>query len=239
MQRGARAPAPGPHCPTRPTRAAAHPPAHAPVPAPTPGALIAAATDLSFNPRGYAAVLCNDLLTSLYLIMVKNTPGTNGLRWAGWGLCGDGVGRAGQSWADVRVGATGATIGTCTPHRLCPPPAHPPTPPRPRPHVQHHRHAVLQLGAQPAHAAGGHGGQGGALPHDLLPAAVGHQLPDGALPGLGGARGACAGVGWCSPAAVNTHAGRLLTRLLACQPCQPASPASPPLPLSTPPCSSA
>jgi len=44
------------------------------------GALIAAATDLSFNPRGYAAVLCNDLLTSLYLIMVKNTPGTNGLR---------------------------------------------------------------------------------------------------------------------------------------------------------------
>ena len=44
------------------------------------GALIAAATDLSFNPRGYAAVLANDVLTSLYLIMVKNTPGTNGLR---------------------------------------------------------------------------------------------------------------------------------------------------------------
>ncbi|EFN52887.1 hypothetical protein CHLNCDRAFT_26480, partial [Chlorella variabilis] len=47
------------------------------------GALIAAATDLSFNPRGYAAVLCNDLLTSLYLIMVKNTPGTNGLSTTG------------------------------------------------------------------------------------------------------------------------------------------------------------
>lgn len=43
---------------------------------------MAAATDLSFNPRGYAAVLCNDLLTSLYLIMVKNTPASNGLRCA-------------------------------------------------------------------------------------------------------------------------------------------------------------
>ena len=47
------------------------------------GALMAAATDLSFNPRGYAAVLCNDLLTSLYLIMVKNTPVSNVLRWVG------------------------------------------------------------------------------------------------------------------------------------------------------------
>lgn len=37
------------------------------------GALIAAATDLTYNPRGYAAVLLNDLLTALYLIMVKNT----------------------------------------------------------------------------------------------------------------------------------------------------------------------
>jgi solute carrier family 35 protein len=37
------------------------------------GALIAAATDLTYNPRGYAAVLCNDVLTALYLIMVKNT----------------------------------------------------------------------------------------------------------------------------------------------------------------------
>lgn len=47
------------------------------------GALIAAATDLTFNPSGYAAVLCNDLLTSLYLIMVKNTPATNGLSTTG------------------------------------------------------------------------------------------------------------------------------------------------------------
>lgn len=47
--------------------------------------MMAAATDLSFNPRGYAAVLCNDLLTSLYLIMVKNTPATNGLRWGASG----------------------------------------------------------------------------------------------------------------------------------------------------------
>lgn len=37
------------------------------------GALMAAATDLSYNPRGYAAVLCNDVLTAMYLIMVKNT----------------------------------------------------------------------------------------------------------------------------------------------------------------------
>lgn len=47
------------------------------------GALMAAATDLSFNPRGYAAVLCNDLLTSLYLIMVKNTSASNGLSTTG------------------------------------------------------------------------------------------------------------------------------------------------------------
>lgn len=43
------------------------------------GALIAAATDLTFNPIGYVAVLCNDALTSLYLIMVKNTPVTSGV----------------------------------------------------------------------------------------------------------------------------------------------------------------
>ncbi len=43
------------------------------------GALIAALTDLSFSPYGYAAVLCNDLLTSLYLIMVKNAPATRNL----------------------------------------------------------------------------------------------------------------------------------------------------------------
>jgi hypothetical protein len=47
------------------------------------GALIAAATDLSFNPAGYGAVLLNDVLTSLYLIMVKNTPATNGLTTTG------------------------------------------------------------------------------------------------------------------------------------------------------------
>ena len=59
------------------------------------GALIAAATDLSFNPRGYAAVLANDLLTSLYLIMVKNTPASNGLRYAGDGEVGRGRAGAG------------------------------------------------------------------------------------------------------------------------------------------------
>ena len=43
------------------------------------GALIAAATDLTYSPYGYGAVLCNDILTSLYLIMVKNAPATKGL----------------------------------------------------------------------------------------------------------------------------------------------------------------
>jgi len=47
------------------------------------GALIAAATDLTFSPKGYAAVLCNDALTSLYLIMVKNTPQSSGLSTTG------------------------------------------------------------------------------------------------------------------------------------------------------------
>lgn len=47
------------------------------------GALVAALTDLTFNLMGYAAVLCNDVLTSLYLIMVKNTPATNGLSTTG------------------------------------------------------------------------------------------------------------------------------------------------------------
>lgn len=47
------------------------------------GALVAAVTDLSYNPMGYLAVLCNDVLTSLYLILVKNTPATMGLSTTG------------------------------------------------------------------------------------------------------------------------------------------------------------
>lgn len=43
------------------------------------GALIAALTDMTFSLYGYSAVLCNDVLTSLYLIMVKNAPVTRGL----------------------------------------------------------------------------------------------------------------------------------------------------------------
>lgn len=43
------------------------------------GALIAALTDLTFSFQGYVAVLCNDVLTSLYLIMVKNAPATKEL----------------------------------------------------------------------------------------------------------------------------------------------------------------
>lgn len=47
------------------------------------GAIMAAATDITFNLRGYMAVLANDVLTSLYLIMVKNTPASNGLSTTG------------------------------------------------------------------------------------------------------------------------------------------------------------
>ena len=47
------------------------------------GALVAAATDLSFHAHGYAAVLCNDVLTALYLIRVKATPATQGLTTTG------------------------------------------------------------------------------------------------------------------------------------------------------------
>lgn len=49
------------------------------------GALMAAATDITFNFQGYMAVLANDVLTSLYLIMVKNTPASNGLSTTGKG----------------------------------------------------------------------------------------------------------------------------------------------------------
>jgi solute carrier family 35 len=37
------------------------------------GAVVAAATDLSFNLFGYAALLLNDLFTAAYLVMVKNS----------------------------------------------------------------------------------------------------------------------------------------------------------------------
>jgi len=40
------------------------------------GALVAAASDLSFNAFGYMAVLGNDLMTSMYLILVKDSPHT-------------------------------------------------------------------------------------------------------------------------------------------------------------------
>lgn len=47
------------------------------------GAFIAAVSDLTFNLYGYAAVLGNDFLTALYLILVKNTPAINGLTTTG------------------------------------------------------------------------------------------------------------------------------------------------------------
>ncbi len=47
------------------------------------GAVIAAATDLSFSLSGYSAVIGNDFLTALYLILVKNTPATAGLTTTG------------------------------------------------------------------------------------------------------------------------------------------------------------
>ena len=36
------------------------------------GALVAASTDLSFNPWGYAAVFTNDLFSAAYLVMLKH-----------------------------------------------------------------------------------------------------------------------------------------------------------------------
>lgn len=50
---------------------------------PRPGAIVAALTDLTFNARGYAAVLGNNLLTALYLIMVKHTPAASELSTTG------------------------------------------------------------------------------------------------------------------------------------------------------------
>ncbi len=47
------------------------------------GAVIAAATDLTFSLYGYSAVIGNDFLTALYLILVKNTPATAGLTTTG------------------------------------------------------------------------------------------------------------------------------------------------------------
>ena len=49
----------------------------------TAGALVAAATDLTFNAYGYSAVLFNDFLTASYLIMVKNTPAASALTTTG------------------------------------------------------------------------------------------------------------------------------------------------------------
>ena len=152
------------------------------------GALMAAATDLSFNPRGYAAVLCNDLLTSLYLIMVKNTPVSNGLRWVllvllvllvptreGWWA----VGREQWAWGRQSTAALSAVIPAAFPpaDRGSLAPFSPPA-------LQHHGHAVLQLRAVPAHAAGGGGDEGGAPGHGELPPPLQPPVPDGAAAGL-------------------------------------------------------
>lgn len=47
------------------------------------GAVVAAATDLTFSLYGYVAVIINNFLTALYLIMVKNSPATAGLTTTG------------------------------------------------------------------------------------------------------------------------------------------------------------
>ena len=45
--------------------------------------MVAAATDLTFSLYGYVAVIINNFLTALYLIMVKNSPATAGLTTTG------------------------------------------------------------------------------------------------------------------------------------------------------------
>lgn len=45
--------------------------------------MVAAATDLTFSLYGYVAVIVNNFLTALYLIMVKNSPATAGLTTTG------------------------------------------------------------------------------------------------------------------------------------------------------------
>ncbi|KAK9820998.1 hypothetical protein WJX81_006546 [Elliptochloris bilobata] len=47
------------------------------------GAGVAAATDLAFSLWGYTAVVLNDFLTALYLILVKNSPASSGLTTTG------------------------------------------------------------------------------------------------------------------------------------------------------------
>lgn len=44
---------------------------------------MAAATDLTFSLYGYTAVVLNDFLTALYLILVKNSPASSGLTTTG------------------------------------------------------------------------------------------------------------------------------------------------------------
>lgn len=45
--------------------------------------MVAAVTDLTFNVWGYTAVIGNNILTALYLIMVKNTPASADLSTTG------------------------------------------------------------------------------------------------------------------------------------------------------------
>lgn len=47
------------------------------------GAVVAALTDLSFNPKGYAAVFVNNFVTALFLVMIKRTTAKAGLTTTG------------------------------------------------------------------------------------------------------------------------------------------------------------